>query len=237
MNAYADAARARAYAGLGFPGTYYLAFRDIPQLIKRHVQGNRAIDFGCGAGRSTRFLKSLGFEGVGLDISAEMIRLAGLTDPGGHYRVIADGVLNGVPDAGYDLVFSAFTFDNIPTIERKKGLFREFGRVLRKGGAVINLVSSPEMYTHDWISIKTTCFPENFSAGSGDRVFTVISDSGDFRPVEDELCLDVDYRMIYADAGFLLAETIRPLGKADEPFDWINEHRVAPWTIYVLRLE
>lgn len=59
-NVYDDTARARACAELEFPGTYYLAFRDIPALIARHVTGHRALDFGCGAGRSTRLLGDLG---------------------------------------------------------------------------------------------------------------------------------------------------------------------------------
>jgi hypothetical protein len=27
----------------------------------------------------------------------------------------------------------------------------------------------------------------------------------------------------------------RPLGREDEPFAWVNETRIAPWVIYVLR--
>jgi hypothetical protein len=32
-NAYADAERAEPYARLEFPGTYYLAFRDLPNIL------------------------------------------------------------------------------------------------------------------------------------------------------------------------------------------------------------
>ena len=53
-NVYEDDARAHAYAGLDFPGTYWLAFRDLPAILARHATGRRALDFGCGAGRSTR---------------------------------------------------------------------------------------------------------------------------------------------------------------------------------------
>ena len=45
-NVYDDADRARAYADLEFPGTYYLAFRDLPDLLRQHVGGTRALDFG-----------------------------------------------------------------------------------------------------------------------------------------------------------------------------------------------
>jgi SAM-dependent methyltransferase len=77
-NAYDDAARAASYDQLEYPATYHLAFRDIPELVKRHApaQGRRALDFGCGAGRSTRFLKQLGYEACGADISAAMLDLA-----------------------------------------------------------------------------------------------------------------------------------------------------------------
>ncbi len=69
-NVYDDPERAAAYARLEFPGTYYLAFRDLPPIIAEHVRGRTALDFGCGAGRSTRFLKGLGFDAIGVDISA-----------------------------------------------------------------------------------------------------------------------------------------------------------------------
>ena len=48
-NVYDDDERADSYADLEFPGTYWLAYRDIPALIEAHVQGTRALDFGCGA--------------------------------------------------------------------------------------------------------------------------------------------------------------------------------------------
>lgn len=91
-NCYDDARRADAYAKLEFPGTYYLAFRDLPDLIFEQVGGRAALDFGCGAGRSTRFLRQLGFDAIGVDVSAEMVRKALEIGPGGDYRLIDDSV-------------------------------------------------------------------------------------------------------------------------------------------------
>ena len=59
-NVYEDAKRADSYAKLEFPNTYYLAYRDLPAIIAEHVTGKTAVDFGCGAGRSTRFLAKMG---------------------------------------------------------------------------------------------------------------------------------------------------------------------------------
>ncbi len=89
-NVYDDKARAEAYATLDFPRTYYLAYRDLPVLIAEHVVGKEALDFGCGAGRSTRFLKKLGFNAVGIDISSSMIQAAQNTDPEGTYLLVND---------------------------------------------------------------------------------------------------------------------------------------------------
>ena len=76
LNSYEDEKRAKAYSKLEFQNTYYLAFRDLPEIFKKYVQGRTAIDFGCGAGRSTRFLQAHGFSTVGIDISKEMIENA-----------------------------------------------------------------------------------------------------------------------------------------------------------------
>ena len=123
-NVYADRARAEAYATLEFPGTYYLAFRDLPAIIGEHVRGRRAIDFGCGAGRSTRFLRKLGFDVVGLDVSEPMLARARERDPEGDYRLVPDGDLGGLAAGTFDLVLSAFTFDNIPTMEKKVAILQ-----------------------------------------------------------------------------------------------------------------
>src|SRR5262245_40604794 len=95
-NVYDDQTRANAYAKLEFPGTYYLAFRDLPAIINEHVQGRNALDFGCGAGRSTRFLRDLGFEVVGVDISEHMLARARERDPQGDYRLMPDGDLGNL---------------------------------------------------------------------------------------------------------------------------------------------
>jgi len=124
-NVYEDIKRAEAYSKLEFPGTYYLAFRDLPEIISAHVKGTNALDFGCGTGRSTRFLQKLGFNAVGVDISEDMLKKARELDPKGDYRLITDGDFSQFKHNTYDLVLSAFTFDNIPTMEKKVKAFSE----------------------------------------------------------------------------------------------------------------
>ena len=234
-NTYEDAAYADAYATLELASTYYLAYRDLPWLIRTHVGGRRAVDFGCGAGRSTRFLRSLGFETVGIDISERMIQRALATDPGGDYRLIEEGRFDQLGTGGYDLVLCAFTFDNIPTLERKVGLFTSLGGLLNKQGRIVSLVSAPEIYTHEWASFSTMDFPENRQARSGDTVRIVVTDIDDRRAVEDVLWTDEAYQQVYQEAGLEPVETHKPLAHESEPFPWVNETRISPWTIYVLK--
>lgn len=235
FNVYEDANRAASYASLDFPNTYYLAFRDLPDLIAEFAKGNRAIDFGCGAGRSTRFLKGLGFNTKGVDISESMIDNARRLDPEGAYALVSDGDLGPIPDDSVDLILSAFTFDNIPTEEKKVKLFNKFRRVLKPGGVVVNLVSTPELYKNDWASFTCTIFPENFTAVCGEVVRTRMNDVEDTRPVDDILWPDEDYKRVYRKAGLELARSHKPMAGEEEPFEWVNETRIAPWIIYIVK--
>ena len=234
QNVYSDEARADSYADLEYPGTYYLAFRDLPTLFDRHVEGPAAMDFGCGTGRSSRFLKELGFGVVGVDIAERMLDRARARDREGDYRLVPDGDLSALEGSSYDLVLSAFTFDNIPVYETRLALFEGLGRLLTEGGRLVNLVSSPEIYVNEWASFSTRRFPENRSAKSGEMVRIVMLDVEDRRPVEDVLWTDTDYRELYSAAGLEVLETHRPLGTSVDPCTWVSEVEISPWAIYVL---
>jgi SAM-dependent methyltransferase len=234
-NVYEDAKRAEAYSKLEFPGTYYLAYRDLPEIMSEHVKGRKAIDFGCGTGRSTRFLKKLGFDVVGVDIAEDMIKKARELGPEGDYRLIEDGDFGQLASNAFDLVLSVFTFDNVPTLGKKVRNFRGLGILLKNEGRIVNVVSSPEIYTHEWASFSTKGFPENEHAKSGDKVRIIQTDTEDKRPVEDIVWTDEYYRETYERAGLELIKTYKPLAKVSEPYKWINESKIAPWVIYVLK--
>lgn len=233
-NVYDDTARARAYAELEFPGTYTLAFRDVPALVRRHVDGTRALDFGCGTGRSSRFLRDLGLSVVGVDIAGSMLEEARRRDPSGDYRLVSPGDLRAVAAGPFDLAFAAFTFDNIPTDDDKARSLDALAALLGPAGRLIVIVSAPEIYVHEWASFSTKDFPANRSAGDGDRVQIVMLDVPDRRPVDDVLCSDRHYRELFAAAGLEVSEMIRPLATGREAVQWVSETTVAPWSVYVL---
>jgi SAM-dependent methyltransferase len=233
-NVYDDAARARAYADLEFPGTYYLAFRDLPELLRKYVCGVRALDFGCGAGHSTRFLRDLSFEVIGVDVAEVMLDQARRRDPQGDYRLVADGTLTGFGTGTLDLILAAFTFDNIPTDQQKTSALRELRRLLAPRGRLVVVVSSLAIYSHEWASFSTRDFPANLSARDGDTVRIVMLDVPDRRPVLDIACSDTHYRELFDAVGLGVVDILRPLATGAEQVQWVSETTIPPWAIYVL---
>jgi SAM-dependent methyltransferase len=235
-NAYADPRRADSYASLAFPGTYALAFRDLPTVFATHVDGHRALDFGCGAGRSTRFMRDLGFEAVGVDIAAPMVERARTLDrePGARDRyTLIDDDPSAIPPGPFDLILAAYPFDNIPDRGHRAALLEGLRRRLAPSGRLVLLASSPELYVHEWVTFTTAAYPENATAGSGDPVRIAIKEGGDPRPVQDLRWFDQDYRDAFRQAGLEVLEVHRPLATGAEPVEWISETEVAPWVIYV----
>ncbi len=233
-NIYSNRKRAESYSKLEFPNTYYLAYRDLPSIISGHVTGRDAIDFGCGTGRSTRFLKQLGFNVTGIDNSAEMIKIAQDLDRSGSYQIVEDGNYSHLGNDQFDLVQSIFTFDNIAGWEKRISILSGLKDLLKKSGKLICLDSTPELYTHEWASFSTKDFPDNRYAKTGDTVYDIMLDVDDRRPVEDIYWNIPDYHELFNRAGLILEATYKPLAHKDEPFNWVSELKIAPWIIFVL---
>ncbi len=126
-----------------------------------------------------------------------MIAKARELDPAGDYRLIRDGDFGGIAPGRADIVLSAFTFDNIAAAEKDR-LFRGLSSLLCPEGVLVSIVSSPEIYLHEWASFSTKEFPENRFASSGDLVKIITTDHADARAVEDILCTDDAYRDLFA---------------------------------------
>ena len=232
-NVYEDEVRADAYSRLEFPGTYYLAYRDLPAILHAHVTSGRALDFGCGAGRSTRFLKT------------PWLRCRRRGHFGGHdpkgpcdrsrgdYRLAQAAVVEGLAEDSCDVVLSAFTFDNVPQ-EMKVPTLSGLVRLLSPGGRMVNLVSNPEIYTHEWASFSTRDFPENREAKCGDVVRIVMTDVRAARPVEDIVCSKACYLEIYNRSRTGSRSLLRAARSRGRTHCVDQRARIARWRIDVL---
>ena len=237
INAWDNQTAASSYARLEFPNTYYLAYRDLPEIIARHVRGTKAVDFGCGTGRSTRFARTLGFDTIGIDISRHMIKNALKIDPEGNYVLVSDGNYGHLGTGQFNLVLAIFTFDNIPGWKNRANILASLGNLLCISGKIIILCSTPELYTHEWASFTTSSFAENRKAKTGDIVHDIILDVEDKTPCDDIFWTGKDYQKLFSMAGLEIEAYYKPLGYDHEPYKWVNETEIAPWIIYVLKIQ
>ena len=233
-NSWGNQTRAESYSKLEFPNTYYLAYRDLPEIISKHVTGNQAIDFGCGTGRSSRFLKQLGFDVIGIDISKDMLEIARNLDLSGDYQLVSNGKYDHLGLNQFDLVQSIFTFDNIPGWSNRTNILKGLRDLMKPTGRMICLDSTPELYVNEWASFTTKDFPENWTAKTGDIVHDIMLDVEDRRPIEDIFWSMEDYNKLFNLAGLKIELTYKPLGYNNEPFDWKSEKEIAPWMIFIL---
>jgi len=220
------------YAQLGLVDTYYLKFRDIPLLLKDcNVSVGQALDHGCGTGLSTRFVRDLGFSVEGIDKTESMLVEARQLDPSGVYHLISDLDLSGVPDGSKQLIFQSSVLEEYPTLEAIGRTCRAFHRILKSEGFVAIATVSEQAPKGKWITLE---YPSaNLNLKSGDRVQCKVK--GTDIEFSDYFWTDADYRKVFTECGFDILKSHHPLGYEDEPFRWVDEGSVSPWSIYILK--
>src|ERR1700691_5815312 len=102
--------------------------------LPRHL---KALEIGCGPGRIMRPLSADFAEIHGIDVSDEMIRLAGekLRDiPNAHVYHAGTSDLSQFPAESFDFAYSYAVFQHIPSREVVLGYLADARRVLKPGG-------------------------------------------------------------------------------------------------------
>lgn len=210
-------------------GTDALAFRQIADRVAELGLRGAALDIGCGAGRSTRFLRHLGFQAVGVDVSEAMVFEARRRDPAGDFRVCPARLPLPFEDAWFDLVLSTWVVLEIDSRKDLERFMREIARVLRIGGVGFVVANTIEFYFGDWVSCEVA-FPENRNPlRSGQLVKARLMPEGVV--VTDTFWSDSDYIAAIEGAGLRIAHTWHPLAPATENC-WLDETKTAPWVVY-----
>jgi len=223
---------ASEYAELGIDDTNYLAFRDIPQLIQKHAKGSAALDYGCGAGRSTRFLKNLGLQVVGVDINQDMLEQAITRDQStSYYNIQTEQV--PFENESFDIVFSSFVFLEISTKTEIEKIFLEMMRVLKRDGVIFVVTSSMDVYKGNWVGFKYD-FPENSRDIQSGETFK-LQFQGTEIILYDYLWTDEDYKQILDRLGLSIVEHHKPLGYDTDPYEWLDEKKASPVSIYIIK--
>src|SRR6266702_3035677 len=101
--------------------------------------GHRTLDLGCGEGRVSRYLRSLGHRVAGADAAPTMVRLAA-----GHQdaspAVLADAAALPFRDDAFDLVVAYMCLHDI---DRMPSAVAEAARVLEPGGRLCAAIPHP----------------------------------------------------------------------------------------------
>lgn len=163
--------------------------------------GTRTLDIGCGEGRLSRDLASLGHRVVGIDVSEAMVAAAHEADP---TLPVAVGDAAALPLAD-DSVDLAVAFMSPQDVDDLSGAFREAARVVRPGGrlcvAVVHPLNSAGVFEEREADspfiIDGSYLDRRFYVDHVDRDGLRMTFASEHRPVEA-------YVTALVDAGFLI---------------------------------
>ena len=109
--------------------------RALLAAFAEQVHGGPVADLGCGPGRITAFLRSLGLNAVGIDLSPGMIAVARRTYPQLRFEVGSLEALD-LPDGALGGALAWYSVIHTPP-ERLPVVCAEFARVLRPGAPLL----------------------------------------------------------------------------------------------------
>ncbi len=124
--------------------------RAFASVMSNDLRGKKVLDLGCGGGRTSGFLRDMGGEVVGMDISHRLIAAAQSRFQGIDFHV-GDAASLPYPDNRFDYVL--FSFNGMgclyPIAARKKCI-GEIKRVLRPGGVFIVSFHNLSAFIFGW---------------------------------------------------------------------------------------
>ena len=146
------------------PNTLTTLERRILSSRLEHINGRVVLDVGCGTGRWMADAAAKGAKTVGVDLSVEMLAVAGSKPQLAGRLIQADGCVLPISDGCVDIVICSFSLGYVDFPEL---MLHEFGRVARHGGTIMVSDLHPLARLMGW----------RRSFRSGARVFEIESHS------------------------------------------------------------
>ena len=119
-----------------FSATREFNWADAEVLAEYIKPGSQVLDLGCGNGRLYQILAKKQVKYVGLDQSAELIKLAKEKNPGQEF-VVGDMTSLDFSAQLFDAVIGIASFNHIPGQELQLKTLKEMARVLKPGGQIL----------------------------------------------------------------------------------------------------
>ena len=98
----------------------------------------------------------------------------------------------------------------------------------------MSVTGTEELYRKNWLTVDVD-FPQNKNLKSGDIAKLLLSDVNVI--VYDYYWTHQDYLDIISKTKFFHLETLFPLGDKNDGYNWIDEDKYPPYSIYVLKKE
>jgi ubiquinone/menaquinone biosynthesis C-methylase UbiE len=103
------------------------------EKLLQDIPKGKALDVACGTGRYCKFLKKIGYEVTGIDISIDMLNKAKANVP--NVNFVRDNFEKmKFPDSSFDLSLSALALTHSKKLDN---VIKEIARVTKKGGFII----------------------------------------------------------------------------------------------------
>lgn len=212
----------------------HLAFRDIPQLINDYCKQPPALlkglDYGCGSGNSTVFLKSQGFKNtLGIDISQAMLLRARKRDPAGIY-LRTSGNKTAFPSESFNFVLSSFVLVEQSTEQAVQSFMDEIYRLLKPGGACILITPSTHLFNNrnDWVDYSIKGFTNKLK--NGNQVSYIYKGTILF---QDYYWSEGYTQKAGLKAGFTFTDIHQPLAFQEDLVTWKSEYTTPLYNNYV----
>lgn len=124
-----------------------LGYEPVMRIIKQDENINSILDFGCGPGKVSKRLIDMNekYKIIAVDQSQNMLDIAQKyrSHVNIQYKLVEDNSLSFLEAGSIDCVITCFVFINNSNYQNIVKIFKEFERVLRKGGKLIILDSNP----------------------------------------------------------------------------------------------
>ena len=131
-------------------GWFYNEMLEMPStlILLGNVRGKKILDFGCGTGIYVKLLTKKGAKVKGFDISKEMLNIAKKENPKLNLRL---GSGNNIPFKDkFDIILSSLVVHYLKDWDK---MFKEVGKVLKKGGYFIFSIGNPVAETRKKIKV------------------------------------------------------------------------------------
>jgi SAM-dependent methyltransferase len=209
---------AELYASLGIEGTTYeIGFEAVRRALG-DIRGQVFLDFGCGAGRSAAFLRSLGAGRVyGVDRDQDMIGKALARRLDGVVFTHVDEAIP-LPDESVDGAVSLNVFIELRSLAEMGRACREVARTLRPGSPFIVVSTSPLAFGHTFRSYR---YPVSGELRSGQVTPCIVTTPGGELTIGDTYWAEDDYASTLRQAGLTVTAIGYPMPR--DPSAWSTD--------------